>query len=313
MNIALDAMGGDFAPRAIIEGALSAKKEILPEGAVITLVGKESVIKEELKALGASEDTFPIVHADEVIEMAEHPTKAISAKRNASIPVGYSLLKRKTVDVFCSAGNTGAMLVGAMFSVKAIEGVIRPGIAGFFPKTTGKYGIVVDVGANADCKADVLNQFAVLGSIYYKNVFGVDSPKVGLLNMGEEEGKGTLLTKEVYQLMKINEDINFIGNVEGSHVIDDTCDVLICDGFAGNAILKMGESFYNTLSKRGVDDQLVNMFNYASVGGSPILGINGNVIIGHGISSPEAIKNMMNLAVQTVKSNVCEKIIDFYK
>jgi glycerol-3-phosphate acyltransferase PlsX len=313
MNIALDAMGGDFAPRAIIEGALLAKKEILPDGAVITLVGKKDVIKEELKALGAPEDSFPIAHADEVIGMAEHPTKAISAKRNASIPVGYGMLKKKEVDVFCSAGNTGAMLVGAMFSVRAIEGVIRPGIAGFFPKTTGKYGIVVDVGANADCKADVLNQFAVLGSIYYKNVFGVDNPKVGLLNMGEEEGKGTLLTKEVYQLMKINEDINFIGNVEGSHVIDDTCDVLVCDGFAGNAILKMGESFYNTLSKRGVDDQLVNMFNYASVGGSPILGINGNVIIGHGISSPEAIKNMMNLAVQTVQSNVCEKIIDFYK
>jgi len=313
MNIALDAMGGDFAPRAIIEGALLAKKEILPEGAVITLVGKEDVIKEELKVLGAPEDSFLIVHADEVIEMAEHPTKAISAKRNASIPVGYGLLKAKKVDVFCSAGNTGAMLVGAMFSVKAIEGVIRPGIAGFFPQTTGRYGIVVDVGANADCKADVLNQFAVLGSIYYKNVFGVENPKVGLLNMGEEEGKGTLLTKEVYQLMKINEDINFVGNVEGNHVIDNTCDVLVCDGFAGNAILKMGESFYNTLSKRGIDDELVNMFNYASVGGSPILGINGNVIIGHGISSPEAIKNMMNLAVQTVQSNVCEKIIDFYK
>jgi glycerol-3-phosphate acyltransferase PlsX len=168
MNIALDAMGGDFAPRAIIEGALAAKKEVLPEGATITLIGKEDVIKEELKALGAPEDSFPIVHTDEVIGMEEHPTKAITQKQNSSIVMGYAMLKKKKADVFCSAGNTGAMLVGAMFTIKAVEGVIRPGIAGFYPKVQGRYGIVVDVGANADCKPDVLNQFATLGSIYYK-------------------------------------------------------------------------------------------------------------------------------------------------
>lgn len=312
MNIALDAMGGDFAPRAIIEGALIAKKEVLPEGATITLIGKEDVIKEELKALGAPEDSFPIVHADEVIGMEEHPTKAITQKQNSSIVTGYGMLKKKMADVFCSAGNTGAMLVGAMFTIKAVEGVIRPGIAGFYPKVQGRYGIVVDVGANADCKADVLNQFATLGSIYYKNVFGVDNPKVGLLNMGEEEGKGTLLTKEVYQLMKLNKDINFVGNVEGSHVIDDKCDVLVCDGFTGNAMLKLGESFYTHFAKRGVQDEVLDMFNYESVGGSPILGVNGNVIIAHGVSSPKAIRNMLNLAVQTAKSNVSEKIKDFY-
>jgi glycerol-3-phosphate acyltransferase PlsX len=204
------------------------------------------------------------------------------------------------------------MLVGAMFTIKAVEGVIRPGIAGFYPKVQGRYGIVVDVGANADCKPDVLNQFATLGSIYYKNVFGVESPKVGLLNMGEEEGKGTLLTKEVYQLMKINKDINFVGNVEGSHVIDDKCDVLVCDGFTGNAMLKLGESFYTHFAKRGVKDEVLDMFNYESVGGSPILGVNGNVIIAHGVSSPKAIRNMLNLAVQTAKSNVSDKIKDFY-
>ena len=312
MNIALDAMGGDFAPRAIIEGALIAKKEVLPEGATITLSGKEDVIKEELKALGAPEDSFPIVHTDEVIGMEEHPTKAITQKQNSSIVIGYAMLKKKKVDVFCSAGNTGAMLVGAMFTIKCVEGVIRPGIAGFYPKVQGRYGIVVDVGANADCKPDVLNQFATLGSIYYKNVFGVDRPKVGLLNMGEEEGKGTLLTKEVYQLMKINKDINFVGNVEGSHVIDDKCDVLVCDGFTGNAMLKLGESFYTHFAKRGVKDEVLDMFNYESVGGSPILGVNGNVIIAHGVSSPKAVRNMLNLAVQTAKSNVSDKIKDFY-
>ena len=312
MNIALDAMGGDFAPRAIIEGALIAKKEVLPEGATITLIGKEDVIKEELKALGAPEDSFPIVHTDEVIGMEEHPTKAITQKQNSSIVIGYAMLKKKKVDVFCSAGNTGAMLVGAMFTIKCVEGVIRPGIAGFYPKVQGRYGIVVDVGANADCKPDVLNQFATLGSIYYKNVFGVDRPKVGLLNMGEEEGKGTLLTKEVYQLMKINKDINFVGNVEGSHVIDDKCDVLVCDGFTGNAMLKLEESFYTHFAKRGVKDEVLDMFNYESVGGSPILGVNGNVIIAHGVSSPKAVRNMLNLAVQTAKSNVSDKIKDFY-
>ncbi len=313
MNIALDAMGGDYAPRSIIEGALLAKKDILPEGAVITLIGKEDIIKAELKALGAPEDSFTIVNADEVIGMGEHPAKAIMQKQNASIPIGFGMLKKNMVDVFCSAGNTGAMLVGAMFSVKAIEGVIRPGIAGFFPKLNGRYGIVLDVGANADCKPDVLGQFADIGSIYYEHFFGVEKPKVGLLNMGEEEGKGTLLTKEVYQLMKMNENINFVGNVEGTHLFDDTCDVLICDGFTGNALLKMGESFYGILKERKFVDDFINMFNYEGEGGSPILGVNGNVIIGHGVSTPIAIRNMMSLAVRTVETDVCAKIKDFYK
>jgi glycerol-3-phosphate acyltransferase PlsX len=312
MNIALDAMGGDYAPRSIIEGALLAKKDILPEGATITLIGKEEIIKAELKALGAPEDSFPIVNADEVIGMDEHPAKAITQKQNASIPVGYGMLKLKKADVFCSAGNTGAMLVGAMFSIKAIEGVIRPGIAGFFPKLNGRYGIVLDVGANADCKPDVLGQFADIGSIYYKHFFGVENPKIGLLNMGEEEGKGTLLTKEVYQLMKMNKNINFVGNVEGSRVFDDTADVIICDGFTGNALLKMGESFYGILKERGFMDDFINMFNYEGEGGSPILGVNGNVIIGHGVSTPIAIRNMMSLAVRTVEAGISDKIKDFY-
>ena len=203
MLIALDAMGGDFAPSAIVEGAFQAKQEFLKDKGDIILVGKEDLIRQELERLGAPSDMFPIVNADEVIGMDEHPTKAISQKRNSSIMVGYGLLKAGKADCFCSAGNTGAMLVGAMFTIKAIEGVMRPGIAGFFPKEHGKYGIVVDVGANADCKPDVLGQFADMGSIYYKNVFGVESPKVALLNLGEEESKGTLLTQVAFQLLKI--------------------------------------------------------------------------------------------------------------
>lgn len=177
----------------------------------------------------------------------------------------------------------------------------------------GRFGIVVDVGANADCKPDVLGQFADLGSIYYEHVFNVPNPKVGLINMGEEEGKGTLLTKEAYQILKLNNHINFVGNIEGGDITSDKCDVLICDGFTGNVLLKLGESFHGLMDKRGFTDDFVDMFNYATVGGSPILGVNGNVIIGHGKSTPLAIRNMLNLAVQTVESGVSEKIKDFYK
>ncbi|MCP4520884.1 MAG: phosphate acyltransferase PlsX [Cytophagales bacterium] len=313
MRIALDAMGGDYAPRSIIEGALLATAE-LPEGAKIILVGQEDVIKQHLQDLnGESNTAIQIVNAPSVIEMAEHPTKAISQKQDSSIVIGYSLLKAGKVDAFCSAGNTGAMLVGAMFTIKAIEGVARPGIAGFFPKEHGRYGIVLDVGANADCKPEVLNQFAELGSVYYKHIFNIENPKVGLLNLGEEESKGNSLTKEAHGLLKANESINFVGNIEGRDLFDDSADVVVCDGFTGNVILKMGETFYGLLEKRGFTDNFIDMFNYASVGGSPILGVNGNVIIGHGVSSPEAIKNMMGLATQTIQSNISEKIKSFYK
>lgn len=314
MRIALDAMGGDYAPSAIVEGAYLAKQTILSDASII-LVGREDAIKAELSRLNVPEGTFTIIHADDVIEMGEHPTKAIAQKPKSSIVVGYSLLKEKQADVFCSAGNTGAMLVGAMFTIKAVEGVLRPGIAGFFPQANGKYSIVLDVGANADCKPEVLSQFADLGDIYYRNIFGVEKPRIGLLNLGEEEGKGTLLTQAVYQLLKTKKNINFIGNIEGRDVFKNKADVIICDGFTGNVILKLGESIYEILEEKGVagEDQFVNMFNYETVGGSPILGVNGNAIIGHGCSTPEAIKNMLNLAKQTVESGVSDKIKNFYQ
>jgi glycerol-3-phosphate acyltransferase PlsX len=313
MLIALDAMGGDYAPQAIVEGAVLAKREVIKDKGEIILIGREADIKAELDRLGVSHDMFPIVHAEEVIEMGEHPTKAISQKRDSSIMVGYHLLKTGKADVFCSAGNTGAMLVGAMFTIKAVEGVIRPGIAGFFPKEHGRYGIVVDVGANADCKADVLDQFATLGSIYYKNIFNVPSPKVGLLNMGEEEGKGTLLTQAAYQLLRLNSNINFIGNVEGRDMFNDKADVIVCEGYTGNVALKMGETLWDLCEKRGFVDPFIEMFNYENVGGSPILGVNGNVIIGHGVSTPKAIKNQMQLAMQTVESRIAIKIKEFFQ
>lgn len=310
MKIALDAMGGDYAPKAIIEGALLAK-DALSDDVELILIGQEPAIKEELKALGEEADAFTIVHADEVIKMAEHPTKAISQKQNSSIVVGFHLLKEKKVDCFCSAGNTGAMLVGAMFSIRSVEGVIRPGIAGFIPKLSGKFGIIVDVGANADCKADVLNQFAEMGSMYAEHVMDVKSPKIGLMNLGEEEEKGTLLTQAAHQLLKINKKINFVGNIEGRDVFNDAADVIVCDGLTGNVILKMAESLYPIFKERDFLDDFTSMFNYEEVGGSPILGVNGNVIIGHGVSSPLAIKNMLSLASKHVSadiSNIIKKV-----
>ena len=312
MKIALDAMGGDFAPKAIIDGAILAQKSF-PKDIQIVLLGKEDVIKSHLEQAGAATDLFSIIHCDEVIDMGEHPTKAISQKPNSSIVVGFGLLKAGKVDAFCSAGNTGAMLVGSLFSIKAIEGVIRPCIAGFIPQQSGKFSVLVDVGANADCKPDVLSQFATLGSLYSQHILGVADPKVALMNLGEEDTKGTLLTVPAHQMLKLNKNINFIGNVEGSDVFVNKADVIVTDGFTGNVILKMGEQFHHLVSAKGFQDPFFDMFNYEAVGGSPILGVNGNVMIGHGISSPRAIQNMLGQARQLVESDITQKIKNAYK
>jgi glycerol-3-phosphate acyltransferase PlsX len=304
MKIALDAMGGDFAPDAIIDGAIMASQR-LEKDANIILVGKKDVIESHLKKRNFSSSGFNIVHAEEVIEMGEHPTKALSQKPRSSIAIGYHLLKSKEVDAFCSAGNTGAMMVGAMFSIKAIDGVLRPCIANVLPKTDGRTGIFLDVGANADCKPEVLEQFGEIGAVYARYVLNIPNPKVGLMNLGEEEGKGTLVTQAAHQLLKANRSINFIGNIEGRDLFNDRADVIVCDGFTGNVILKMAESIYDIMaSKNMTNDPFFDRFNYEAVGGSPILGINGNVIIGHGVSSPLATSNMLGLAYQLVKADI---------
>lgn len=305
-------MGGDYAPKSIIEGAILASTS-LPADIKITLVGDEAIIKSQLHSLGNDGNAFTIVHAPTVITMGEHPTKAFTQKPDSSIAVGFGLLMKNKADAFCSAGNTGAMLVGSMFTVKPIDGVLRPGIAGFLPKENGKYGILLDVGANADCKPEVLDQFGVIGSLFSKYIFGIENPKVGLMNLGEEEQKGTILTLAAHQLLKSNSKINFIGNIEGRDVFNDKADVIVCDGFTGNIILKMAETFYEVMEKRNSVDDFIELFNYAGVGGSPILGINGNVMIGHGISSPIAIKNMLHQAKLLTESKISEKIKQSYK
>ncbi|GAB3987836.1 phosphate acyltransferase PlsX [Spirosoma daeguense] len=308
MKIAVDAMGGDFAPDAIVEGVAMAAAE-LPEQVTIVLIGKESVVQELLHTYGVdTASNIELVNADDVIDMSEHPTKALSQKPNSSIGIGFKLLKEGQVQAFCSAGNTGAMHVGALFSIKAIEGILRPCIAGFVPQITGGHAVMLDIGANADCKPEMLAQFGQVGSIYAQYTFGIDKPRVALMNIGSEEQKGSLVAQAAHQLLKENRRINFVGNMEGGDFFAGKADVIVTDGFTGNTMFKLGESFYGISKQRGISDDFLDKTNYESVGGSPILGVNGNVIIAHGISSPLAIKNMISLAIRQVESDAYTKI-----
>ncbi len=312
MRIGFDIMGGDHAPLEAIKGAILAQKE-LPADAKIVLFGDEPKAKQLIAENGANVSDFDFVHTTEVIEMGEHPTKAISQKRNSSIVIGFSHLATKQIDSFVSAGNTGAMLVGAMFSVKPIEGVIRPCITATIPKPNGDTGLLLDVGVNSDCKPDVLYQFAVLGSLMMKHVLKVDDPRIGLMSIGEEKEKGNLVTTAAHQLMEGGGPFSFIGNVEGRDLLTDKCDVIVCEGFVGNIILKAYEAFYYVLQKRGRSDEYFDRFNYENYGGTPILGVNATVIIGHGISNDKAFKNMIFTAKQVSDSNLCEIIKEEFK
>ena len=307
MKIGLDVLGGDYAPNSTILGAIEAQKSLSADQRIV-LFGIEEECKKHIAEAGGDPTLFDYVHAPESISMHEHPTKAITQKPNSSISKGFELLKNGEIDSFSSAGNTGAMLVGSMFSVKTIPGVIRPAIATNIPKLKAGFGILLDVGANADCKPEMLNQFALLGSLYSQYVYGVDNPKVALLNIGEEEEKGNNLTTSTYPLLKSNSTINFIGNAEGRDLFSDHADVFVCDGYTGNIVLKLAESFYGVTLKKGFKDDFFDRFNYERYGGSPILGVNAPVIIGHGISTPEAIKNMVLLSKDMIESKFIDKI-----
>jgi glycerol-3-phosphate acyltransferase PlsX len=307
MKIGFDIMGGDHAPANEIEGAILASTA-LPPSVKIILIGDSDKAKAYLKSKNLDENTFEIVHTTEVIDMGEHTTKALSQKPNSSISIGFKLLKEGKLNAFCSAGNTGAMLVGSMFSVKSVPGVIRPCIATVLPKLSGGYGLILDVGTNADCKPDVLYQFGILGSLYAQYVHKQENPKVGLLNIGEEPEKGNLVAQATYSLMQDTKDFNFIGNVEGRDFFNDKADVIVCEGFVGNIALKMAESFYRLIMKRGRSDEYFDRFNYENYGGTPILGINSTVMIAHGISSPLAFKNMLVQTKEIVEANLPEKI-----
>jgi glycerol-3-phosphate acyltransferase PlsX len=307
MKIGIDIMGGDFAPGATVSGALLAYNE-LPHDVRLVLIGDKELILAELAKHNASADNFDIVHTTEVIAMSEHPTKAFSHKPNSSLALGFFMLKEGKLDGFASNGNTGAMLVGSMFSVKSVAGIIRPCITSILPKENGGVGLILDVGTNADCKPDVLYQFGVLGSLYAEHVYGIKNPRVALLNIGGEPEKGNLVAQAAHQLMKDSKDFNFVGNVEGRDIFGDDCDVIVCDGFTGNVVLKEAEAFYTLIKKRGLSDAYFDRFNYENYGGTPVLGINSTVMIGHGISSDIAVKNMLLLTKDVVEAKLSDKI-----
>jgi glycerol-3-phosphate acyltransferase PlsX len=307
MRIGIDIMGGDFAPEKTVHGAILALKE-LPTDTQIVLFGRKSEILSELKRINTSSEKFEIIDCADVINMGEHPTKAFKSKPNSSIAIGFEYLAKGKIDGFASAGNTGAMFVGGFYSVKAISGILRPAISTLIPREDGGVTVLLDVGANADCKPDVLYQFGILGSLFSEYVCGIKNPKVSLLNLGEEKTKGNMLTQASYSMMEDNPDYNFIGNIEGRDIFDSETDVIVCDGFTGNIVLKEAEGIYSIMEKRGLLDDYFKRFNYENYGGTPILGLNKTVIIGHGISNEIAIKNMITLTKDVVEADLENKI-----
>jgi len=313
MNIGIDMMGGDFAP---LEAVLGLQQYFFANStpATIYCIGDEEQLKPLLALHSLHSEKIVTVHASQVIEMNEHPTKALKEKQQSSIAIGFYLLSTGKIDAFISAGNTGAMLVGAMYTIKPIEGVLRPTISTVVPKLSGGHGLLLDVGLNADCKPENLNQFAVLGSLYAKDILGIPDPKVGLLNVGEEEGKGNILAQATYPLLKENDRINFIGNIEGRDLLFDKADVVVCEGFTGNILLKMAESIYDIAKERNLhEDAYFGRFHYENYGGTPVLGVSKPVIIGHGISNGKAFSNMILLAEKMVSSNICGDMIESFK
>ncbi len=309
MKIGLDIMGGDYAPAEAITGVQLFLDQVTDPQVHLVLIGDADAAAPYLSLLDQYKHRYTWVQASEVIGMDEHPTKALKEKPGSSIAMGFGMLQMQQIDAFISAGNTGAMMVGAMYTVKTIEGILRPTIASPIPREDGKFNLLLDVGINADCKPENLVQFAMLGSLYLELVEGRDKPTVGLLNIGEEEGKGNLLAQATYPLLKENSSINFIGNIEGRNVLEVKADVVVCEGFVGNVVLKMAESIYHIFKeKRNVQDELLDDFNSEIYGGTPILGVNAPVIIGHGISHALAFKNMIEEARKMVSSNVIESI-----
>ncbi len=314
MNIGLDIMGGDYAPKETLTGVLQYFEQV-PESSVhLLLIGNAEAAAPYMPAIDPYKHRFTFIEAGESIGMHEHPTKALKEKPNSSIAIGFGLLHKGKADAFISAGNTGAMMVGALYSVKAIDGILRPTIATPMPRQDGKFNFLLDSGINADCKPEHLVQFAQLGSLYSYHVLGVENPKVALLNIGEEEGKGNLLCQATYPLLKEQSGINFIGNVEGRDLFLNKAEVIVCEGFVGNVALKLAESVYDIFKvQKGFNDPFLDNFNFEIYGGTPILGINSPVIISHGIAHALAFRNMIDLACRIIESDLTGKLKEYFK
>ncbi len=328
VRVALDAMGGDNAPGEIVLGAVQAAREY---GIGVYLVGREEAIQAELAKHNTQGLDLPIVHTDEVIEMDEHPANAVRRKKNASMTLALQLVRDGKAVGAVSAGNSGAMLAASLFTLKRIPGVERPALGGVLPTNNGAC-LVIDMGANTDCTPEYLQQFALMGSLYMERIFHVQSPRVGLLANGEEESKGSKQVVETHQLLKTNAaalGINFIGNVEGRDILGHGADVIVCDGFVGNVVLKLSEGLAETLlglirtqmtvsipSKLAAAvlrpglRKVFKRLDYAEYGGVPLLGINGSAIVSHGRSNAKAIKNAIRVARQTEETGVVAAIAE---
>ena len=307
MNIAIDMMGGDFAPLETAIGIAQYFKQ--PENiARLLLLGNEPDILPLVELYQIPADRITIIHTPEVIGYHEHPVKALKEKQQSSIAVGFGMLARGKADAFISAGNTGAMLVGSMFSLRPLDGVLRPTIATIIPRENGKTGLILDVGINSDCKAEHLNQFGTMGAVYANIILGIENPSVGLINIGEEEGKGNILSQAAYPLLKENKSIRFIGNIEGRDILEDKADVMVCDGFTGNILLKLLESIYPITRRQGIEHPYFDRFHFEQYGGTPVLGVGKPVIIGHGVSGHEAFMNMILVAQKIIDTDFLNRM-----
>ncbi len=323
MKIAIDAMGGDEGPKVTVKGSILAVEEL---GVNMVLIGKEDIIKKELNKYEYNSEKIEIVNAEEIITNEDEPARAIRRKKDSSMAVGFNMLKEKDVDAFISAGSTGALLSGGLLIVKRIKGIERPALATVYPTKNGM-SLLLDVGANAECKPKYLEQFAVMGSIYSEKILNTNNPKIGLINIGQEKEKGNTLTKEAYELLENTQNINFCGNIEGRNIPDGDIDVLVCDGFTGNIVLKLteglGTSMFSMLkevfmksTKNKVGALLLKSgfkefskrLDYTEYGGAPLLGVKGVVIKAHGSSNDVAIKNAIRQAKQSVENKVIENI-----
>ncbi len=312
LRIGIDAMGGDFAPEAVVMGAIEALSEISDESRIV-LFGDKEAIEAILSREGCASPKIEIVPTTEVITMNDHPAKAYAQKSDSSIKVGFNHLKAGKINGFASAGSTGAMMVGALYAAEVIPNVIRPAISAVVATATGGRSLLLDVGLNADCKPDVLYQYGLLGSVYVQNVWGVESPRVALLNIGSESEKGNLTSKAAHEMMAGTPHYNFVGNIEGYDLFSGkVADVIVCDGFIGNIILKAAESLYPITAKRGINDSFFDALNYEVVGGTPVLGVGSVVIIGHGCSSPLAIKNMILQTERSAKAGYVPKLAEAF-
>lgn len=309
LKIGVDAMGGDYAPEAAVKGAVMALDAVGAESRIV-LFGDRTRIEAVLAAVGCPVERFEIVPTTEVIEMGDHPAKAFQAKTHSSITVGFGYLAKGVIQGFASAGSTGAMMVGSMYAVKPIEGVIRPTISSIVPTVTGRPALLLDVGLNVDCKPEVLEQYGLIGSIYAEAVLGIERPRVALLNIGEEEAKGNTQTKAAHESMKASGKYRFVGNIEASYLFTGTvADVIVCDGFVGNTVLKMAEGLFRINQALGCDaNPFWSAMNYENVGGTPVLGVNAPVVIGHGCSSPLAIQNMILTTERCAQADLSGKL-----